>query len=147
MKIRTTVILTLATVLISACGDDCTIQPSLEVTGTYRGTFTYRPYNVEIPEIHEDHLLIVSSNVDHKNMLNVSTEGISRIIMLRGIVDDGDGRLSGEVYLYNSSSHIGIAGEEIAGNGSFQYQEGSFAMIWTASEINGEWMLSFDGER
>ena len=67
-------------------------------------------------------------------------------VALEGITQSGAGQISGEARLYSYRTSIGVEGEEIAGSGSFNFNEGVFTIIWTAAPINDGWYFSYQSE-
>ncbi len=133
--------------IVSACDGDEPTPIGNEMIGAYAGLYSYREPLGITTTITENSSLIISRNADFSGLLNVSLEGFPRIMVLRKISSHGSDGFSGEVYIYDMPSDVGIDGEEIAGIGSFVYINGSLDIIWTADRINTEWLVSFDGSK
>ena len=135
---------------LSSCGDDDTelsINPGDELTGFYSGTIAHRAAYEEETITSDEKPLVVSRHEHLPKILNVSIENFSWIVVLDRITHNGGNKFSGAVYLYNSTQEIGAEGKEVAGAGSFFYENDKLTLLWTADYINDEWTFSYSGER
>jgi hypothetical protein len=136
----------LALVLLSSCEKECP-DPESETgdsaIGGYSGSFTYRKSN-ETEDSTETRSAIVSRNDDYSDKLEVAIELFDYIVILEEMEVGNSGDITGSAKLYTDRYKIGEEGQEIAGSGSFVYDESGIMIIWTASDINGRWSVKYE---
>ena len=136
--------LALAVAMVS-CSENDPAPSANAIIGAYSGVYSYKAPFSYVTDTYDDHTLLITRNADDSRLYDVTIDGFSRIIILHGVSRQSEDSFSGDVFIYELVSDIGIPGEEIAGVGSFVFSNGTLDLIWTADKINTEWKITFRG--
>ena len=137
--------ITLFSFFILSCSDNDSNGPiAEEIIGAYSGKFIYRPLSASEPTTTENHTAIVARNADFNDMFECSIATLSQIVVFDGVTISNSGKISGDVKLYSVRDEIGQEGKEIAGAGTFSYENDQVTILWTADPINGRWFIEYE---